>query len=307
MKKGSQTTIVRAIGISFLELIQRFPTEMDVIDYFLHIKYPKGVRCSHCDSKKVVHRKTTPRKFQCNSCNNSFSIFKSSIFKDSKLDLRKWLYVIHLVINAKKGISACQVHREIRGSYKTSWRMVHQIRKAMGQVTTQNVFKAIFEIDEAYVPAGPKIKQKSKRGRGSFKTPIVGVYNREKDRIYATVALPNKLGQKLTGKQLLTILEKVATKNSTIMTDEFKSYNLLDKKGYEHQKVNHSQHQYAFNGIHVNNVEAFWSIFKRGLVGSFHHVSGKYLQAYIDEFTFRFNNRKNEDIFYKLLERSLLE
>ncbi|WP_235592599.1 IS1595 family transposase [Leptospira interrogans] len=280
---------------------------MDVIDYFLHIKYPKGVRCSHCDSKRVVHRKETPRKFQCNSCNNSFSIFKSSIFKDSKLDFRKWLYVIHLVVNAKKGISACQVHREIRGSYKTSWRMVHQIRKAMGQITTKNAFKAIFEIDEVYVPAGPKIKIKSKRGRGSFKTAIVGVYNREDDRIYATVALPNKLGQKLTGKQLISILDKVATKNSIIMTDEFRGYNLLRKKGYKHKKINHSQKQYAFNGIHVNNVEAFWSIFKRGLVGSFHHVSGKYLQAYIDEFTFRFNNRKNKKIFYDLLERSLLE
>lgn len=307
MGKGSQSTIVRAIGISFLELMERFPTEMDVIDYFLHIKYPKGVRCPHCDSKRVVHRKETPRKFQCNSCNNSFSIFKSSIFKDSKLDIRKWLYVIHLVVNAKKGISACQVHREIRGSYKTSWRMVHQIRKAMDQITTKNAFKAIFEIDEAYVPAGPKIKLKSKRGRGSFKTAIVGVYNREDDRIYATVALPNKLGQKLTGKQLISILDKVATKNSIIMTDEFRGYNLLKKKGYKHKKINHSQKQYAFNGIHVNNVEAFWSIFKRGLVGSFHHVSGKYLQAYIDEFTFRFNNRKNKKIFYDLLERSLLE
>lgn len=287
--------------------MRRFPTEMDVIDYFLYIKYPKGVRCSHCDSKKVVHRKETPRKFQCNSCNNSFSIFKSSIFKNTKLDLRKWLYVIHLVTNAKKGISACQIMREIRGSYKTSWRMVHQIRKAMGQVTSQNAFKAIFEIDEAYVYAGPKIKQKSKRGRGSFKTPIVGVYNREKDRIYATVALPNKEGQKLTGKQLIKILEKVASKDSIIMTDEFRSYNLLDKKGYNHQKINHSAHQYSFNGIHVNNVEAFWSIFKRGLFGSFHHVSKKYLQAYIDEFTFRFNNRKNPKIFYELLKRSLLE
>ncbi|WP_025177037.1 IS1595 family transposase [Leptospira kirschneri] len=307
MSKGSQTTIVRAIGISFLELMERYPTEMDVIDYFLNIKYPKGVRCPHCDSKKVVHRKETPRKFQCNSCNNSFSLFKSSIFKNSKVNLRKWLFVTHLVINAKKGISACQVHREIRGSYKTSWRMVHQIRKAMAQVTTKNAVKAIFEIDETYVQAGPKIKLKSKRGRGTFKTPIVGVYNREKDRIYATVALPNKIGQKLTGKQLLNILEKVATKDSTIMTDEFRGYNILNRRGYEHQRINHSKYQYSFNGINVNTVEGFWSIFKRGLVGSFHHVSGKYLQAYIDEFTFRFNNRKNKDIFYDLLERSLLE
>jgi len=302
------TAAIRAIGISYLELMTRFPTERDIIDYFLHIKYPKGVRCSHCLSKKVVHRKLTPRKFQCNSCNNSFSIFKSTIFKNSKLDLRKWLYVIHLVTNAKKGISACQVHREIKGSYKTSWRMVHQIRKAMGEVLSKDMFKAIIEIDEAYVHSDPKPKIKPKRGRGSFKTPIVGVYSRKEDRIYATVALPNKLGQKLTGKQLLNILERVSTKEDvTVMTDEFRSYNILDKRGYDHQTINHSEHQYAFNGIHVNNVEAFWSIFKRGLVGSFHHVSGKYLQNYINEFTFRFNNRKNKDIFYILLEKTLLK
>lgn len=307
MKKGNNTTIVRAIGISYLELIQRFPTEMDIIDYFLHIKYPKGVRCSHCLSRKVVHRKSTPRKFQCNSCNNSFSIFKSTIFKDSKLDLRKWLYLIHLVVNAKKGISACQVHREIRGSYKTSWRMVHQIRKAMGQVVSKDMFKAIIEIDEAYVHSDPKPKVKSKRGRGSFKTPIVGVYSREDDKIYATVAHPNQLGQKLTGKQLLNILEEVTSKDAVVMTDEFRPYRILEKNGYDHQTVNHSERQYAFNGIHVNNVEAFWSIFKRGLVGSFHHVSGKYLQNYINEFTYRFNNRKNKEIFYDLLKRTLLE
>ncbi|TGL61186.1 IS1595 family transposase [Leptospira sarikeiensis] len=285
--------------------MMRFPTELDVIDYFVHVKYPKGTRCTHCNSKKVYRRTATPRKFHCNSCNNSFSIFKSSIFKDTKVDLRKWLYVIHLVTNAKKGISACQVHREIRGSYKTSWRMVHQIRKAMGQVTTQNAFKAIFEIDETYVAAGPKIRLKSKRGRGTFKTPIVGVYNRDDDRIYATVALPNKMGKKLTGKQLLGILDKVATKNSVIMTDEFRGYNILDKRGYDRKKVNHSEYQYSFDGINVNTVESFWSLFKRGLAGSFHHVSGKYLQAYIDEFAFRFNNRKNPDIYYKILENAI--
>nr|WP_246839077.1 IS1595 family transposase [Leptospira wolffii] len=283
----------------------RFPTEQDVIDYFIHLKYPKGIHCPHCGSTKVCARKATPRKFQCNSCNDSFSIFRSSIFRDTKVDLRKWLYVTHLVVNAKKGISACQVHREIRGSYKTSWRMVHQIRKGMGQVVSKNPLKAIIEIDEAYVPASPKIKVKSKRGRGTFKTPIVGVYNRDKDRIYATVARPNEIGQKLSGKQLLGILEQVASKDSIIMTDEFRSYNILDRRGYDHRKINHSEYQYAFNGIHVNNVEAFWSIFKRGLVGSFHHVSGKYLQNYIDEFTYRFNHRKDPHIFYKLLKRSI--
>ncbi|MEI7012844.1 IS1595 family transposase [Leptospira licerasiae] len=305
MSKSKEPTIVRAIGISFFELSMRFPTEQDAIDYFAHLKYPNGVRCPHCGSRKVCSRKNTPRKFQCNSCNDSFSLFRSSIFRDTKVDLRKWLYVIHLVVNAKKGISACQVHREIGGSYKTSWRMVHQIRKAMGQLTIKSKDLAIIEIDEAYVAAGPKIRLKSKKGRGTFKTPIVGVYNRDEDRIYATVAQPNKMGQKLTGKQLLGILEKVANKDSIIMADEFRPYNILDRRGYEHKRINHSQFQYSFEGINVNTVESFWSIFKRGIVGSFHHVSGKYLQNYIDEFTFRFNHRKDKEIFYKLLKRSI--
>jgi len=222
--------------------------------------------------------------------------------------MRKWFYAIHLVLNGKKGISGCQLQRELGVTYKTAWRMLTLIREAMGNTDMAETFQCFVEIDETYIGGKPRKenakfdangnpipKVKMKRGRGTDKTPVVGVKERGTNRVYAQVALPNEKGQKLTGKQLLTILDKVCKEGTTVASDDFSGYFILDHKtdkNFVHVTVNHSVGQFsAGNGIHTNNIENFWSLIKRQWVGTHHHYSVKYMQGYIDEMCFRQNNR----------------
>lgn len=134
--------------------------------------------------------------------------------------------------------------------------------------------------------------------------PVVGIVDRDNKKVYAEVALPNKKNQKLTGKQLLSILEKPA-ENNIIMTDEFKGYNILDKDlRFFRQIINH-KFKFSRDGVHTNSIESFWAIWKRRIYGIYYHISVKYLQRYIDEFTFRYNHRDHQ-AFDMLLERCFL-
>lgn len=292
--------------MTIFELLKKFPTENSIIEYFIKARYGETVICPHCGHViEVKNRNDRPKLFNCRFCKNTFSIFKGTIFEKSDTDLRKWFYAIHLFLNDKKGISAKQLQREIGVTYKTAWRMLHKIREAMSNTDMSKTFEAIVEIDETYIGGKPRKRNgdsvPSKRGRGTNKTPVVGVKERSSNKVYAQVALPNKKGQKLTGKQLFKILDKVCKDNTTVMTDDFSGYNFLDRENvnkYVRLTVNHSSGQfYAGNGIHTNGIESFWSVLKRGIYGTYHHVSVKYLQNYVNEFCFRQNHRKDGNVF----------
>lgn len=292
--------------MTIFELLKKFPTENSIIEYFIRARYGETVICPHCGHViEVKNRNDRPKLFNCRFCKNTFSIFKGTIFEKSDSDLRKWFYAIHLFLNDKKGISAKQLQREIGVTYKTAWRMLHKIREAMSNTDMSKAFEAIVEIDETYIGGKPRKRNgdsvPSKRGRGTNKTPVVGVKERNSNKVYAQVALPNKKGQKLTGKQLFKILDKVCKDNTTVMTDDFSGYNFLDRENvnkYVRLTVNHSSGQfYAGNGIHTNGIESFWSVLKRGIYGTYHHVSMKYLQNYVNEFCFRQNHRKDGNVF----------
>lgn len=301
--------------MTIFELLKKFPTENSIIEYFIKARYGETVICPHCGHViEVKNRNGRPKLFNCRFCKNTFSIFKGTIFEKSDTDLRKWFYAIHLFLNDKKGISAKQLQREIGVTYKTAWRMLHKIREAMSNTDMSKAFEAIVEIDETYIGGKPRKRNSesvsSKRGRGTNKTPVVGVKERSSNKVYAQVALPNKKGQKLTGKQLFKILDKVCKDNTTVMTDDFSSYNFLDRENinkYVRLTVNHSSGQfYAGNGIHTNGIESFWSVLKRGIYGTYHHVSVKYLQNYVNEFCFRQNHRKDGNVFDRLVSQCVL-
>jgi transposase-like protein len=155
------------------------------------------------------------------------------------------------------------------------------------------------------------VKPKIKRGRGTKKIPVVGIKERSTTHVYAKVMLPDSEGRKLTGKQPLTIIEKACKEGTVVATDGFGAYKILDKKRqsrkYSPVTVNHSKGQYyTGNGIHINGIENFWSILKRGIIGVYHHVSGKYLHRYVDEFCFRQNTRLNKNMFNVLLCQCVL-
>jgi transposase-like protein len=145
-----------------------------------------------------------------------------------------------------------------------------------------------------------------KRGRGTKKTPIVGVVDRINKRIFAKIAMPNAKGQKLTAKQLIDVLKSVSKQenNNAIITDEFRGYDTLSKNNFVHLRIDHSK-AFSDGDIHTNNAESFWAVLKRGVYGIYHHISVKYMQRYVDEFCFRYNNRE-VNMFEMVLNQSIL-
>lgn len=287
--------------MTFFDFMIKFPTEKAVIKYFLKIRYNDVLICPHCGSKvRVQHRNDNLKLCNCHNCNNTFSPFKNTIFEKSSTDLRKWFYAIHLFLNSKKGISGLQLQREIGVTYKTAWRMLKQIRSAMGNTDMSKAFEAMVEIDETYIGGKPRKMngetEPSKRGRGTKKTPVVGVKERSSSHVFAKVALLNEEGKKLTGKQLFNILDSVCKKDATVLTDDFRGYNFMNhkntnKNNYYRISVNHLESIYSLGkGLHTNGIESFWALLKRGILGIYHHVSVDYLQEYVNEFCFRQNN-----------------
>ena len=187
--------------------------------------------------------------------------------------------------------------------------MLRLIRTSMIDNATKKYFKDIVEMDETYVGGKPRkfcTQGKNKRGRGTKKTPVVGVVDRLQKRVYAKIALPNSEGQKLTGKQLLGIIEEVCiTKKVKVITDEFRSYNILTRKGYDHERVDHRK-EFVIGSTHTNTIESFWAILKRGVYGIYHSISVKYMQNYLNEFCFRYNNRDESQAFDVILDQAIL-
>ena len=304
--------------MTFLELVKKFPTEQSCIDYYLKIRYPNGIRCNHCGSSKVYQRTKNLKAFTCNDCYDSFSPFTGTIFEKSSTDLRKWFYAIHLFLNSKKGISGLQLQREIGVTYKTAWRMLQQIRTAMGNAEHKEFIDTIVEIDETYIGGKPRKDNEhddnlpkgtgtgAPRGRGTNKTPVVGIVDRLNKRVFAKIAMPNEKGKKLTAKQLMDILNKVSKQENgnTVITDEFRGYDPLQKNNFIHLRVDHTKAFSDNNGTHTNNIESFWATLKRGVYGIYHHISVKHMQAYVDEFCFRYNNRSRDDMFDMVLKQA---
>ncbi len=297
--------------MTFIELLEKFPTEKSVVDYYLKIRYGDKVACNHCGSTKVYQRKAQIKLFNCKDCDNTFSPFKGTIFEKSSTDLRKWMYAIHLFLNGKNGISGMQLMRETGVTYKTAWRMLQQIRLAMGNAEQQAFVDTIIEMDETYIGGKPRKNNDQTptgtSGRGTKKSPVVGVVDRENKKIYAKVAMPDENGKRLTSKQLFSILSKVCKKdsNNKVITDEYNLYSIIKQNNIVHLRIDHKL-MFANGPIHTNNIESFWATLKRGIYGIYHHVSVNYLQRYVDEFCFRYNNR-HEDMFKMVLEQSVVK
>jgi len=314
MKTTKSHSSKKVIGFSFYELLAKFPTEESIITYFIKSRYGKRITCPNCGEKRKVYQHSKGAKFfNCKECSNSFSIFTGTIFENTKLDLRKWVYAISKeAISGKKGVSGCQLQREIGVTYKTAWRILKQIRIAMANHSNNELFKAIIEVDETYIGGRPRKgtmgdQVKAKRGRGTKKTPVVGVLDRETGKVYAHVMSENKDGKKLTGKQLLNVIEMHAHQDATIITDQFRAYRILRKAQREHHVVDHSKEYVSKDGHHTNNIENYWSLVKRVFHGTHHHFSVKYMQTYLSAEAFRYSNRDNmENIFDMVMKQSVL-
>lgn len=291
--------------MNFFQFLKKFSTEEACIKHFINVRYLQGAVCNHCGNK-TTYRRGLSKNFDCKKCNNTFSIFKGTIFEKSDTDLRKWFFAIHLFLNGKKGISGLQLQREIGVTYKTAWRMLQKIREAMGNDKDDNdddftgLMQGIVEADETYLGGKEENKHEHKKGK-SAKSVILGLINRDKKLAKAF---------HVESVKYFNLAEKIMNNvaiGSTLITDEHASYKML-KLYYKHLSINHSKGEYVKKGkkeIHTNGIENFWSTFKRGIYGIYHHVSKQHLQKYINEFCFRYNNRENENSFDLVLANSI--
>ena len=280
-----------------------FPHEEACKAYLVKRRWPDGVHCPRCGNAKV-YSLASGFHWQCTACapggstGYRFSGIAGTIFENTNKPLRDWFRVVHLMLASKKGISALQIQGMMGfGSYETALNMCHKIRAAL--VEPEIKLGGIVEVDETWIGGKDYNKHFDKRskgrcGAGSGKTPIIGAVSR-KGKVIARVL------NRVTGINAeWFVREMVSNKVSLLATDENAVYERLTD--YPHKTVHHANKQYVVGAIHTNTIEGFWSLFKRGVVGTFHKVSAKYMPLYVAEFQFRYNNRFNPDIFGTVIE-----
>jgi transposase-like protein len=272
-----------------------FPDEDACCAYLVARRWPNGIRCPRCGAEKPHKLSNRPWSWQCYQCapdtSYRFSHIAGTIFENTNKPLRDWFKVAHLMLASKKGMSALQIMRYMGfGSYKTAWGMCHKIRAAL----MQNIDKlgGIVEVDESYIGGKAINKHGGHSGTGGGprgKTPIIGAVQRKGNVVARVLDTVSKEAAESF------VREMVSNKVSLLATDEAKIYQGLTD--YPHKRVWHAAHRYVIGAVHTNTIEGFWSIFKRGVVGTFHKMSAKYMPFYVAEFQFRYNNRANADIF----------
>lgn len=263
------------------------------------LRWPHGPVCPHCGSVrsplKLEGKSYRPGLFKCNDCYEQFTVTVGTVFERSKIGLHIWLQAVHLMCASKKGISSKQLERMLGVTYKTAWFMSHRIREAMMDEIAGPMGGSgkVVEADETYWGSEAGSKAVAKR-QGSRKP---GAALKDSNKVVALVERGGKVRTfhvpSVTGQNLKMVLESQIHPETHVMTDSSPRYNLLKREhGFKaYEQVNHSKAEYVRGIAHTNTVEGFFSILKRGLIGTFHHVAPKHLQRYSEEFSFRYNTR----------------
>lgn len=293
--------------MNIIQIFNRFPDQAACIDHLEQVRWQGVPTCPYCGSQ---HSSVSARKhrWHCNTCNRGYSVTVGTIFHHTHLPLQKWFLAVSLVLNAKKGLSALQLSRDLEVNKNTAWRIAMKIREAM--ISKGELLTGLVEMDEAYVGGVPRKMNyrhtgvgKHSAGRGTKNRAVLAAVERG-GKVVAKVMKP---GQKLSSITLDTFIKKnIDTEKSTLVTDKWRGY--TNVKDYMwHLKIDHSE-SFAKGGIHTNTVEGFWSLLKRGIIGQYHKVSPHHLPSYIDEFTYRYNHRKTDKqrLFDITLQKSVM-
>jgi len=288
--------------MTLAQMVDRFRSQNDCLAYLVKLRWPKAVTCPKCGSEKVYRLNGGKGyKWVCKQAHAKngyrFSPLVGTIFENTNIDLRTWFQAIYLMCQSKKGMSALQIQRTLGlGSYKSAWYMCHRVRAAMENTDFMMLMGdgTEVEVDETYIGGRAENRHRAeRRARGGkhINVPVVGAIAR-KGKVVARVV------ERATVETLDSFVKQVVSPNvSLIASDEHHGYGKLKAAGYNHETVNHRRGEYARGVVHTATLESFWSLLKRGLVGSYHQVSRKYLPFYLAEFTFRHNERDNPDLF----------
>ncbi len=286
--------------MNIAEICEQFPTEEHCIDYLEKVRWWGTPVCPYCKSDR-----TSPvadeQRHHCNNCNTSFSVTVGTIFHHTHLPLQNWFLAICLMLNAKKGISSRQLSRDLGVNKNTGWSLAMRIRKAMFERDQRQLLEGLVEMDETYIGGKPRPGDGKvhKRGRGTRKTPVVGLVERGGD-IRCEVVKNRDLSAKALRRMVKT---HVNTENAVLVTDEYSGYARVSEL-LPHEVVNHSE-WYVDGFKHTNSVESFWSLLKRGVIGQYHHVSVRHLPVYVDEFCYRQNHRTEHNLWDRTISRGL--
>ncbi len=323
--------------MNIIQITEKFPNEIDAIKYFESHRWKSERICPHCDTIHAGNRNKDFR-FKCKNCKKSFSITTKTYLHNTRLPLKKWLFMFSIVCDAKKGLSALQLQRNLDISCPTAFKCYHKIRELMTLENQEVELEGILEQDETFVGGKPRkmanpdclqpkereeldeaieelnkegfdfeTKNKRyvacdkdiKRGRGSQKkTPVVGLVQRD-GQVVAEVM--KQLGYKNLKKLVEKHVENVD--DSLVITDEYKGYSQFNKI-IDHIQIEHSE-MYSYKGVNTNTIESFWAFIKRQIMGQHHHVTPEKLPLYVAETVFKFNNRKNDDMFETLVKLSM--
>lgn len=281
-------------NMNLMNLIDQFASDEECRQYLTELRWPDGIVCPKCGCvsiSRVIKRDV----FDCNACRYQFSVTTGTIFHDTHLPLKKWFAAVYLMCESRKGISANQLKRTLKVAYKTAWYLCHRIRAAMKDADT-TLLKGIVEADETYL--GGKVRGK---GRG---------YKRNKTMVLGAIQRGGGVRLKVDKRPDRATLHAFVhghTHDDTkaIYTDDNPAYEGVGDHNTIHDSVSHSHDEWVRGEVHTNTIEGVFSLFKRSVVGAFHQISAKHLPAYLDEFEFRFDNRKNPYLFRDTLLRLL--
>jgi transposase len=283
---------------------KQFPDDATCLDWLRNYLYPDGIFCETCEAVTKHHRVKSRPSYSCDHCGHHVHPTAGTIFHKSPTSLTTWFYAIYLMAQTRCGISAKQIQRETGVTYKTAWRIFKQIRSmlddekaaALGGKSGPSV-----EMDEAYFGGRRKgtVGRPLAGDRKDKKTTVVGMVDR-KGRVRAMIA------DDVKGSTLLGLVKEHVLPKSTVFTDDFASYDVMDRhiNEYNHRRINHSEKIYVMGDVHTNTIEGFWSLVKNGLRGVYHSVGRPYLQTYLNEYSFRYNRRfDTQPMFLSFLQQ----
>ena len=284
MKTKTKKRIAKTISIT--ELFRKFPTEQSCIDWLEAARWHGKPVCPHCGGDENITKPASkPNTYWHRDCRNHFTVKTGTIMHSSKTDTRNWMIAIYYYMTGRKGISAMQLSKELGVQYRTAWHMGHRIREALKE-GGDFILEEIVEMDTTYVGGKEGNKHESKKlkaGRGTVgKQAVMGMKQRGGNVVAGTVDGEDK-------DTVQGAVDQWVKPGATVYTDDHKGYKVIAEYPYFHETVSHGAGEYVRGPVHTNSIESVWAVFKRSITGTWHHVSRKHLQRYIDEATFRLN------------------